>query len=346
MNKYTELDKILHREFLGKSALSNFFYERLISKSKTCKFSLNKKHIFISGLARSGTTALLNKIFSTGEFGSLVYKYMPFILSPRLANYFSRLVNDNDSYYERFHRDGIKINNSSPECLDEIIWLRFDKNLREDFFQHSVLYEEDLKAYLYFLFKYSGINNNKNLVIKNNNNHIRIDSMAKEFKSCKFLILFRDPLNHCYSLLLQHLNFLNLQRKDPFILEYMNLIGHNEFGLGLKPFIYPNSSNKWYLKYDPLNIDYWIKQWIETYSWIIESKIMNFHNVHLVSYESLSEDVGFYKKLCKKLDIKNPNTGIDFHNSNKKDLTKKNFNKNLLRSSEDIYKILKENSFK
>ena len=345
MNSYSELDKILHREFLGNSTLSNFFHERLISKSKTCKHSFNKKHIFISGLARSGTTALLNKIYSTGEFGSLIYKYMPFILSPRLANYFSRLVNSDDSSHERFHQDGIKINNYSPECLDEVIWLKFNKNFRDGVCQHEVLHKEDLKTYLHFLSKYSEINN-RNLVVKNNNNHIRIDSMAKEFKSCEFIILFREPLPHCFSLLSQHLNFLNLQKSDPFILEYMNLIGHNEFGLGVKPFIYPTTSDNWYLKYDPLYINYWIKQWIETYSWIIESGITNLQNVYLVSYELLCENNGLYKELCSILNIKNTNTGIDFSNNNKKDFNKNDLNKNLFKTAETIYKSLQEKSFK
>ena len=40
------------------------------------------KHVFIFGLARSGTTILLNSLYSTNEYASTLYKDMPFVLSP------------------------------------------------------------------------------------------------------------------------------------------------------------------------------------------------------------------------------------------------------------------------
>ena len=33
MTKYSNLDKILHRQFIGESSLSKFLYERLIKKA-------------------------------------------------------------------------------------------------------------------------------------------------------------------------------------------------------------------------------------------------------------------------------------------------------------------------
>ena len=59
------------------------------------------------------------------SYTSLLYKHMPFILNPFLARIFSNFINeDNDLSIERFHKDGIKINNNSPECLDEVFWLK------------------------------------------------------------------------------------------------------------------------------------------------------------------------------------------------------------------------------
>ena len=37
-----------------------------------------------------------------------------------------------------------------------------------------------------------------------------------------------------------HKRFSDLQTSDSYILDYMNLIGHREFGLGAKSFIYNN----------------------------------------------------------------------------------------------------------
>ena len=53
--------------------------------------------------------------------------------------------------------------------------------------------------------------------------------------------MVREPISHSISLLNQHLNFLEIQKKDPFVLEYMNSLGHFEFGLNTKPFVYTNS---------------------------------------------------------------------------------------------------------
>ena len=125
----------MHQQFLGDTPLSNFLFERLIKKGNLIpnKFKSNK-NIFITGLARSGTTAVLNDIYSTNKFASLLYKHMPFTLSPRLASLASRLNNASRIEKERFHKDEIMISNESPECLDEVFWIKADK----DYFNKSL----------------------------------------------------------------------------------------------------------------------------------------------------------------------------------------------------------------
>ena len=68
--------------------------------------------IFYLGLARSGTTLLLNLLYETKEFSSFKYSDMPFILLP---NYNKR--NKKDKYISRIHGDEIKININSPKHL-------------------------------------------------------------------------------------------------------------------------------------------------------------------------------------------------------------------------------------
>ena len=123
MNQYNFFDKLLHEQFLGNNALSDFCYERILSKSRAQNEIIKSSNIFITGLARSGTTALLNKFYATEELGSFLYKFMPFILLPELANIASSKKN-NIQTQERFHSDGIKINLNSPECLDEVFWIK------------------------------------------------------------------------------------------------------------------------------------------------------------------------------------------------------------------------------
>ena len=45
----------------------------------------NQSHIFITGLPRSGTTSLLNFLYSSNQYASLTYRNMPFVLSPNLS---------------------------------------------------------------------------------------------------------------------------------------------------------------------------------------------------------------------------------------------------------------------
>ena len=106
-SNYSSSDQFLHKLFLGETDLSNFLYQRIKKFKKT-----NKKifKVFISGLARSGTTSLLNQLFISDDFGSLTYSHMPFILNPRLSEIFSRLSGKRGiKSQERIHKDGIKI---------------------------------------------------------------------------------------------------------------------------------------------------------------------------------------------------------------------------------------------
>ena len=72
---YNVLDQILHDQFLGDTNISEFLYKRLIRKSKSESIKLKpNEHIFITGLARSGTTALLNNLYKQDELASLLYR--------------------------------------------------------------------------------------------------------------------------------------------------------------------------------------------------------------------------------------------------------------------------------
>lgn len=346
MKKYTVLEKILHRQFLGNSTVSNYLFNRIIEKAKKHSQEESKNHIFVTGLARSGTTALLNKIYSSGEVSSFVYKYMPFTLSPKLAEIFSNFSKRSKIINTvRFHNDGINININSPECLDEIFWIK-SKNLFNEELKNSEEFKSQLiNAYSYYLDSFSSIDEGKKMVIKNNNNHTRLIELANYFRNSTFILMFREPLSHAKSLLNQHLNFLNLQNNDPFILEYMNLIGHHEFGKNAIPFEYIGIENNWHKKLSKNNLDYWITQWIKTYEWVLNSNIMKLENVLIVPYERLCKENSFYKKICKKINVVNYKSGLPFKSANKYFSSNMPFkNDDLVSKSKMIYENLLEKS--
>ena len=344
MSNYSNLEKILHQQFLGSNPLSDYLYKRILKKANSNKINIKKKrHLFISGLARSGTTAILNQIYESDDFVSLLYKHMPFILAPKLAKTISLLVNDINEGKERLHNDGLIINNHSPECLDEIFWIKSNPNY---FLEEMIVPKEiDIKllnGYEYFLSCYSEIQQNKRLVIKNNNNHIRLKFLYEYFDYCDFFVIFRNPIVQAYSLLNTHLRFCKLQMEDNYILEYMNLIGHREFGRGIKRFIYGDSEYK--NKYPEDTINYWLIQWISCYEWILLNKFYKNKNVKLICYENICQNETYLKKIHSLIKI----------NFTKNKLINKNKNllqnqKNLLnidplleRKSLEIYKELKK----
>ena len=82
MNSYSWLEQNLH-----KFALSWQFMREVTFDFESANFSPaneTENHIFITGLARSGTTILLNALHKSNIFASLSYADMPFVLAPNL----------------------------------------------------------------------------------------------------------------------------------------------------------------------------------------------------------------------------------------------------------------------
>ena len=82
MNNYSWLQQRLHQ-----FALSTQFMREVTFDAESSLISTNKQnenHVFVGGLARSGSTILLNALHKSNEFASLSYKDMPFILAPNL----------------------------------------------------------------------------------------------------------------------------------------------------------------------------------------------------------------------------------------------------------------------
>ena len=82
MNNYSALQRFLHRSVLSSQFMREIMFdvEQSIFLKKDDNF--DDDHVFIAGLARSGTTILLNAIYQSNQFASLTYDNMPFILAP------------------------------------------------------------------------------------------------------------------------------------------------------------------------------------------------------------------------------------------------------------------------
>ena len=313
MQNYSNIQKFLHDFVLSKKIINKSLFELekiIYLKNKGIE---NQSHVFITGLPRSGTTSLLNFLYSSDEYASLTYNNMPFVLSPHFSKLFNR---KNITKKERLHNDGIDFDNNSPEALDEIF---FDNN--EEFVKH------ELVNYIQLIL----LSNNKNKYLsKNNLNYKRIEIIQSMLPNSIFLIPIREPLQHSNSLLNQHIHFSKLHNKDDFIRRYMNYLRHNEFGFNHKPWNNPIHFN------DLGNINYWLEQWYLFYEFIY-NKFQNYENCYFVIYEKLVNP-NYVEKILKKINLEKDKK-IDlqfFRNSNKKEINIK-CDKNIFDKSQLLY---------
>jgi len=314
MINYTISQKINHKLLLGNQFIKRTMYEIDASMNKKKLKDVKKEsHIFLGGLARSGSTALLNYIYQSNKFYSLTYENMPFVMSPSLSKIFKNKKNYNMK--ERAHKDGLLINEKSPEALDQI-------------FLNSFSPKESIKLYPEYISLLLYVNNKTRYLSKNNNNLARISSLSKVFTNSKFLIPVRLPIYHSHSLLNQHENFSNLQKKDRFILSYMNYLGHFEFGLGHKPWNTPEKFT------NDFSINYWLEQWLMFHKELIDLS-NNIPNLFFIIYEKLNNQkyIDFLNQL---VEIKGQNKYFKVNNN----FYNENCNFKLLNECKKVYENL------
>ena len=279
-SSYNEISQLFHHLVLNNSNIGLKLLSREVKKhaSKVKK----EKFLIVSGLARSGTTSLMNSVYDSGSFTSLSYSNMPFLLSPRTWRKIYSPSRKQKA--ERSHGDGISIDMESNEALEEYFFKSISQNsfIKSESLTKGSLSEKDYRLYMDYQ-NLICIEPEKFYLSKNNNMLLRYDSLRQLNKEFVFLVLFREPLSHAYSLLQMHKKFSDQQEKDPFIKDYMNWLGHHEFGTNHKPFkfnaeIPEGNKNK---------LNYWLLSWINYYDY---ASSIDDHNTYFICYETYCLD--------------------------------------------------------
>jgi len=332
MKKHSRINKLIHKIYLknyyiSKSTLS-FEFDKYDSEIQKFNF---EKSVFITGLARSGTTILLREIHDSKTFSSLQYKNMPFLFLPNTYQ-----IKSNDKPSERSHKDNIKISGESPEEFDEYFWKVFmkDSYIKNDSLIKHDLENKILEDYIKYV-KLVCISKNKpNYISKNNNNILRITSLLKIPNSI-FFILVRKPLDHVSSLMKLHSKFTEDHKNDPFSLEYFNVLGHHEFGMNQKPFKLIDRDFEKLKKFTKNQIEYWLIIWKQYYEYLIN--IFN-DRFNIILFEDLLENRGRVNQHINQLLNINIKTQVkDYKSPNYKKVNNK-----LLDQCNEIYLKLRE----
>ena len=315
MNNYSWLEQKLH-----KFALSSQFMREVTFDFESTNISSSSEtgdHVFITGLARAGTTILLNALYKSNMFASLSYADMPFVLAPNLWSKISFNKKDLE-LEERAHGDGIKVSTESPEAFEEVFWKTFAEENDDEL-------EEKFRVYVKsIILKYK----KERYLSKNNQNIRRINLITSIFSNSVMFIPFREPIQHAYSLLTQHKKFIEDSKNDKFISKYMKWIGHTEFGPNYIPIHNQDVNFKNYL-----DINHWIEQWYLTYSDAFQS-LKNKQNVHFISYEKLCLKKDYWLQIQKLVKIEEP-YDFDFRESIKD--VPHNLDKGLKEKSMSLY---------
>lgn len=273
MRNYGRLNFLFHRLALGSITM------RRIAFDVDCLFSGSpaiptqpRAPVYVTGLARSGTTVLLEALYASRAFATLTYRAMPFVTAPQLWSQISSNMRCEGNPRERAHGDKMSIGFDSPEAFEEPFWTM----LTDERFIHADGLDvhnvgdtglEDYRRYITNVLLASKMRDARYLA-KNNNNVLRIDSLLRAFPDAHILVPFRNPWDHAESLLRQHRRFSAMHAKDGTTLSYMNWLGHFEFGANFKPFkvdldVHPRNA-------DEINTeDYWLRYWTCVYRYLL-----------------------------------------------------------------------------
>lgn len=306
-SRYSAGDRLLHRLALDSPAIATLSF-RMDQKSVGAVVdAASGRHVFVAGLARAGTTILMRRIHASGEFRSLTYRDMPFVLAPNLWRRLSGVSQKQAKAAERAHGDRIAVDFDSPESLDEVFWRVFDgpTYIRST---HLVPHTVDAaltgqyQSYVAAVLRASDPPLERYLC-KNNNNILRLPSIQEAFPNALLLVPFRDPLDHASSLLRMHRTFLAQQADDPFVKSYMGWLGHHEFGGDHRPFRFHTNASA---LGSPDTLDYWLDRWIDAYAHV-EATLPD--GALLVCYEDLCTDTAIWARIAARAGV--PEHGND-----------------------------------
>ena len=300
----------------------SYFEDFLIGNKKSRLSKLNSKHIFLSGMPRSGTTIITHILSNFDDVGTYNYSDLPFFKIPFFWSKVKKFYYLNNKNINRPHGDELKINIYSPDAFEELIWRENLENYNSgSFFKYLDSNYDNLKLKQELIRNISKILllRKKNIYLsKGNYNIFRINFIKKIFDRSFFIICIRNPLDVVNSSIKVHKKFIEMNNKNKNFEKEMSELCHFEFGNSRKNITSENFNN---------NHDYYLNQWKVIHN-LIKSKYLNTENVYLFNFDNfLSNPTESILKLSKKIDLNYNdkinnfiNTNVALKNKNKKKL--------------------------
>lgn len=194
--------------------------------------------VYVAGLARSGSTILLEAIAAQRGVVTHQYRDFPGLFTPYWWHGGQARKQHTDAPTERAHGDGLLVTPESPEAMEEMLWMAFfpaihnpgvsnvlDAEVQNPGFE--IFYREHIRKLLL-------AREGNRYASKENYNITRLAYLQKLFPDAKFVIPVRHPVQHIASLMKQHKLFCEGETQYARALAHMQRVGHFEFGLDLR----------------------------------------------------------------------------------------------------------------
>ena len=304
---YGRLDRLLHRIALGSDAVLEMSFD--LERARHGKAAAARElgpPVFVTGLARAGTTILMRLIHAADDFASLRYRDLPFPLAPNGWARISARLKRHVETRERGHGDGLDHDLDSPEAIEEVFWKLHDgkRYCRAD---GMIPYQADAETLAAFA-DYRGLvclrYGARRYLSKNNANVLRVGSLARNVPGARVVHPFRDPLAQARSLHRQHRQACILASEDPFRGAFMRWLGHHEFGAHQRPFLLPAGSGP---RGDPDTLAYWLATWIGVHTHLLSQPEDVRQTQIFVDYDVLATgDPALLERLGGRLELARP----------------------------------------
>lgn len=195
-----------------------------------------QRPVYIGGMARSGSTVLLEMLASVPGFVSLRYSDYPLHWLPYWWNALRRrLPLPQTALAERAHRDRLQVGPDSPEAFEENFWQAFfpgrHDETRDQRLDADAAVEPFASFYRNQLRKLLAVRGGQRYLCKGNYNLARLGCLQALLPDARFLVPVRAPLAQVASLVKQDRWFCRWSAADPRIGRQLALLGHYEFGL-------------------------------------------------------------------------------------------------------------------
>lgn len=258
------------------------------------------KPIYVAGLARSGTTILLEVLASHPQVATHQYRDFPFLFIP----YWWRQTLDRSAppptpARERAHGDRLMVTPNSPEAMEEVLWMAFFNRLHDPQLQNTL--DSDIanpkfeRFYRDHIRKLLLVSSRTRYAAKGNYNLSRLEYLLKLFPDARFVLPVRRPREQIASLIKQHRLFCAAALEHPRSVAHLDRVGHFEFGrhrtcinVDGRADVIKSIESLWH---DGQHARAWARYWASLYRWLA---------ARLASSESLRQATLLvrYEQLC------------------------------------------------